>query len=194
MSSERGFEKIEEYEKEINRIRKTLGELLDKKAAKELTAEIYEIALDIDQAIDRLLEDPRVLKKYNYDGEFFEPKDGGSSYKTYDGPHFLREAASDDNLKHFFKHESDKDRAIGETLKWLREYFWIAKARLLNWREEESVGFTSKEILKELAKEYEAQQEEQRREEGSSPPSSGQSSFFGTYEEEMQEFLKEGDK
>lgn len=190
ISSERGFEKIREYERETNRIQKTLEGLLDKEAARELTAKIYEIALDIDEAIGGLLEDPGVLKKYNYDGDFFEPKNGGEFYKACNGLNFLRKAVSDENLRCFFKSASDQGGAIGETLRWLREYLWIARARLLNWREGGSVGLISKEILEQLVKEYEAQQEEQWKEKEPLSSFPEESSFFETYEREMDKFLR----
>lgn len=183
LPSNEELEKINRYEMEAERVQKTLGNFLDRESARKVAGRIYDMALDIDESIDTLLADPEVIKKYKYDGEFFEPKIGIGFFKALNGFGFLKKAASNQNIEVFFRHHRGPIKTIGHMLWWLRSNVWLAKARLRNWKKRGDMGLISRE---ELDRRLEDLKSDDKQSEGGAPPlSTGEQEFFRLYEEEM---------
>ncbi len=189
LPSKEESEQIKNYAIEGERIQKTLERFLNKKRAHEVAEIIYDLALQIDANINALLKYPKVLKSYNYDGEFFEPKDGFGFHKACNGLAFLRGAASSHNIELFlgsYKIKDGEEQAINSMLNWFRvNYVWVAKARLLNWKERGEIGLVFKEVLRESIEDHKAREKELADKIKVDPLSESEQDFFKLYEEEM---------
>ena len=188
------METINRYEKEVERIEKTLKKFLDEKDARKITGEIYDLALDIDESFSELLRDPLVIEKYKYKDGFFESKDGRSFYKALNGLGFLSGVASDSNIRLFFNSNVDKKIVLESMLKWFDDFLCLIRARVMNWKDNGSIGLVSPEILEDMKNavaEREAKKEgshfsSDNSDEFSGVMPEGEISFFDRYEEEME--------
>jgi hypothetical protein len=57
--------------RQLERIQNKLEGFLSPLAARETTMGIYDLVLEVDDGIDRILRDPLVRKFYEYEGRFF---------------------------------------------------------------------------------------------------------------------------
>ena len=48
---------------------------------------IYDLALEVDEDISRVLQDPLAEKLYEYDGQFFTPRSTNGLHTAFDGWH-----------------------------------------------------------------------------------------------------------
>lgn len=182
------FEDINKYREEMVRIQKILEGFLDKERAYKVTEKIYVIAVEIDKNIGALLEDPEVLKKYDYDGEFFKPKSGYDFFKAFSGLSFLKNAASNQNIETLLSSYKIKGRilqGVEQMLDWFwGNYVWLAKARLQNWKQRGDIGLISRDVLEEAIEDARLREIAKKSEEVQ-PLSPGEKDFFSLYEEEM---------
>lgn len=174
------FESFEQrvnlYEKEIERIRSILKKYLPEKEAVETAAEIYEMILDIDEGIDELLKDPEVLKKYTYDGNLFIPKDKPNFFhKAANGLKILK--SIDENILDSFGH--DKISASKTLFHWLNEYVERARFLIERWHQSKTLTTLDAEEIKRAL--------EKQKENDSAPLSDEQRNFFELYEKQMKD-------
>jgi hypothetical protein len=75
---------------EVERIQNKLTEFLSPQEAQDIALRVYDVALDVDAEIDKILQDPLVSRLYDYDGKFFKPRGTGLFHTAFDGAHILR--------------------------------------------------------------------------------------------------------
>lgn len=175
-----------EYQKNIvSEAQKQAREL-----AQEITAEIYEIVLSIDENLNELFKDARVAEKYDYDGVAFKAKDGTQGiFFALDGLHVLS-SLENSYLESFFSHQK---KTKTEDIKphlflWFdfEKHFLVARARLLNWEENRSVALVSREKLEKLFEQHkEILAEQLKRRIEPAPMTTSEQNFFSLYEAEM---------
>ena len=170
------------HQEHRERIQKELGEFLSPQEARETAIQVYNLALDIDEDIDRILKDPLVRRLYEYDGKFFTPRGTRGFHVAFDGLHLLR-SLSDSKIGAFFR-EREKHFAIRWLLKELGTHAWVAKRLRMNWEESHTLGLVPKEVLEAIIKDA----LERRREAAAGPPelSLEERAFFQSYEAQME--------
>jgi len=170
------------HQKHRERIQNELREFLSADEARETATRAYNLALDIDEDIGRLLKDPLVRRLYEYDGQFFTPRGTRLFHTAFDGLHLLR-SLSDSILQAFFRGR-EKHSAIGWLLDELGKHAWVAKIRRMNWEESHTLGLVPKEVLEAIL----MGSWERGREAGADPPrlSLEEQAFFQSFEEQME--------
>jgi hypothetical protein len=123
---------------EVERIQSKLAEFLSAQEARDIALQIYDVALDVDAEIDRILKDPLVGRFYEYDGEFFTPRDTEQFHIAFDGLHILQWLGNS-MLDTFFR-GTQKRFAIRWLLDELHQHSWVVKRRRMNWEESRTLG------------------------------------------------------
>jgi hypothetical protein len=164
------------------RIQSELEQFLPAHEARETATNVYNLALDIDQEIARILTDPLARRLYNYDGQFFTPRNKRGFHAAYDGIHLLK-WLSDSMLATFF-HGKEKRFAILWLLDELGKHAWAAKRRRMNWEESHTLDLVPKEVLAAIIN---TASERRTDVEADSPPLSfEEQAFFQFFEEQME--------
>jgi hypothetical protein len=165
------------------RIQSELKEFLSADEARETASHVYNLALDIDEEIDKILKDPSARRLYDYDGQFFTARGTRHFHTAFDGLHLLQ-WLSDSILATFFCGRKKK-LAIRWLLEELGKHAWVAKRRRMNWEESHTLDLVPKEVLEAIIKGT----WERRREVGAGPPplSFEERAFFQSFEEQMME-------
>jgi hypothetical protein len=172
------------HQKHRERIQSKLEEFLPAHEARDTATQVYDLALDVDEEIGRILKDPWVGRLYEYDGRFFTPRGTQLFHAAFDGLHILK-SLGDSILETFFRGR-EKRFAIRWLMEELGTHAWVAKIRRMNWEESGTLSLVPKEVLDEIIKDI----RERRREAGGDPPplSPEEQAFFQSYEEEMRPF------
>jgi hypothetical protein len=170
------------HQRHRERIQSELEEFLPAQDARETATQVYNLALDVDEDIGRILKDPLVRRLYEYDGQFFTPRGTRGFHTAFDGLHLLK-WLSDSILVAFFRGR-EKRVAIRWLLEELGKHAWVAKRRRMNWEESHTLDLVPKEVLEAIIKGT----WERRREVGASPPrlSLEEQAFFQSFEEQME--------
>ena len=113
------------HQQHRERIQNELREFLSADEARETATRAYNLALDIDEDIGRLLKDPLVRRLYEYDGQFFTPRGTRLFHTAFDGLHLLR-SLSDSILQAFFRGR-EKHSAIRWLLEELGKHAWAGQ-------------------------------------------------------------------
>jgi hypothetical protein len=163
------------------RIQNELRAFLSAQEARETATHVYNLALDIDEDIGRILRDPLVGRLYEYDGQFFTPRGTRLFHTAFDGLHLLK-SLTDSILAAFFRGK-EKHSAIRWLLEEQGKHAWLAKRRRMNWEESHTLGVLPKEVLEAILKGT----WERRREVEAGPPglSLEERAFFQSFEEQM---------
>jgi hypothetical protein len=163
------------------RIQNELKKFLCAQEARETATYVYNLALDIDEEIGRILKDPLVRRLYEYDGQFFTPRGTRGFHTAFDGLHLL-ESLSDSILQTFFRGR-EKHFAIRWLLEELGKHAWVAKRRRMNWEESHTLDLVPKEVLEAIV-----QRASEHREFEAVPPSLSpeEQAFFQSFEEQME--------
>lgn len=169
-------------QKHRERIQNELEEFLPAPEARETAAQVYNLALDVDEEIGRILKDPLVRRLYEYDGQFFTPRGTRGFHTAFDGLYLLK-WLSDSILAAFFRGR-DKRCAIRWLLEELGKHAWVAKRRRMNWEESNTLDLVPKDVLEAIIKGA----SERRREAVTGPPrlSLEEQAFFQSFEEQME--------
>ena len=163
------------------RIQSELKEFLSAHEARETATNVYNLALDIDQEIGRILKDPLVRRLYEYDGQFFTPRGNRLFHTAFDGVHLLK-WLSDSILATFF-YGREKRFAIRWLLDELGRHAWVAKRRRMNWEESRTLDLMPKEALEAIIRSASGRRTEV---EADPPPLSlEEQAFFQSFEEQM---------
>ena len=170
------------HQKHRQRIEKELSEFLSAHEARDTATRVYNLAIEIDEDIDRILKDPLVRRLYEYDGKFFTPRGTRGLQVAFDGLHLLR-SLSDSKIGAFFRGK-EKHFAIRWLLKELGTHAWVAQRLRMNWEESHTLGLVPKEVLEAIIKDA----LERRREAAAGPPelSLEERAFFQSYEAQME--------
>jgi hypothetical protein len=170
------------HQEHRERIQNELEEFLPAQEARETATQVYNLALDVDEEIDRILKDPLVRRLYAYDGKFFTPRGAWGFHVAFDGLHLLK-SLCDSKLGAFFRGR-EKHFAIRWLLKELGTHAWVAKTLRMNWEESQTLGLVPKEVLKAIIKDA----LERRREAEGGPPelSLEERAFFQSYDAQME--------
>jgi hypothetical protein len=171
------------------RIENELAEFLSPHEARETAFQVYNLALDIDEDINRILKDPLVRRLYEYDGEFFNPRGTPGFHVAFDGLHLLR-SLSGSKIGAFFRGR-EKHFAIRWLLNELGTHAWVAKRLRMNWEESHTLGLVPKEVLEAILKNA----SERRRDAAAGPPelSPEERAFFQSYEVQMERHERDTD-
>ena len=170
------------HQKHRERIHNELKEFLSAQEARETVTHVYNLALDIDEEIGRILKDPLIRRLYEYDGQFFTPRGTRHFHTAFDGLHLLK-WLSDSILATFFRGR-EKHFAIRWLLEELGKHAWVAKRRRMNWEESHTLGLVPKEALEAIFK-----RASERRGEAEADPSRlslEEQAFFQSFEEQME--------
>jgi len=170
------------HQKHRERIYNELREFLSVRDARETATHVYNLALDIDDEIGRILKDPWVRRLYEYDGRFFTPRGTRGFHAVFDGLHLL-ESLSDSILQTFFRGR-EKHFAIRWLLEELGKHAWVAKRRRMNWEESHTLDLVPKEVLEAIF-----ERAAERRGEAEADPSRlslEEQAFFQSFEEQME--------
>ena len=170
------------HQEHRERIHNELKEFLSAQEARETATHVYNLALEIDEEIGRILKDPLVRRLYEYDGQFFTPRGTRGFHTAFDGLHLL-ESLSDSILKAFFRGR-EKHFAIRWLLEELGKHAWVAKRRRINWEESHTLGLVPKEVLEAIF-----ERASERRGEAEADPSRlslEEQAFFQFFEEQME--------
>jgi len=170
------------HQKHRERIYNELREFLSVRDARETATHVYNLALDIDDEIGRILKDPWVRRLYEYDGRFFTPRGARGFHAVFDGLHLL-ESLSDSILQTFFRGR-EKHFAIRWLLEELGKHAWVAKRRRMNWEESHTLDLVPKEVLEAIF-----ERAAERRGEAEADPSRlslEEQAFFQSFEEQME--------
>ena len=175
-------ERMARFQKEAARIERQLGPYLSKEVARETAAKILNLAIEVDQEIDRILADPRVIERYEYDGLFFTPRGTQLFHRAFDGIHVLQ-SLDDSKIETFFR-----GRENNVALRWMMEelstHIWEAKIRRIHWEEDRNLNTVSKEVIQAIVADI-RERRRKAQERQSRPLSPEQAAFFRPYEEEM---------
>jgi hypothetical protein len=165
---------------EVKRIQSKLAEFLSAQEAREIALQVYHLALDVDAEIDRILTDPLVGRLYEYDGQFFTPRDTGFFHTAFDGLHILKWLGNS-MIDTFFRR-----RNTGFAIQWLLDeldkHSWVAKRRRMNWEESRTVALLTKEAIQEIIDIHEHGGQVSK---DPPPLSSEEQAFFKRFEDEM---------
>ena len=171
----------EPHAKEVARIRKKLEKFLSPQEAHRVASEIEQIALNVDAEIRRILSDPRVTERFEYDGLFFTPRGTQQFHRAFDGIHILR-SLDNSKIDCFFS-----GRGAEAGVRWLLEeqgtHLWEATVRRMNWEDEGHLGVLTRDVVNAIMEDV----AERRRKAAQENPtlSSGEQAFFQRYEKEM---------
>ena len=170
------------HQEHRERIQNELREFLSGQEARETATHVYNLAIEIDEEISRILKDPLVRRLYEYDGQFFTPRGTRLFHTAFDGLHLLK-SLSDSILETFFRGRK-KHFAIRWLLEELGKHAWVAQRRRMNWEESHTLGLVPKELLEAIIKNT----WERRREAGACSPrlSPEEQTFFQSFEEQME--------
>src|SRR5215471_657060 len=130
---------------EVQRIQSKLADFLSPHEAREIALRVYDVALDVDYEINRILNDPLVSRLYEYDGQFFTPRGTRRFHTAFDGVHTLKWLGNS-MIDTFFKGKK-KSFAIRWLLDELHKLSWVAKRRRMNWEESRTLGLLPKEVI-----------------------------------------------
>ncbi len=72
-------EALDPHQKHRERIHNELKEFLSAQDARETATHVYNLALDIDEEIGRILKDPLIRRLYEYDASSLLPEAPGTS-------------------------------------------------------------------------------------------------------------------
>jgi hypothetical protein len=134
----------------MQRIVKELSEFLSAHEVRETATRVYNLALEIDEDIGRILKDSLARRLYEYDGQFFTPRDTRGFHVAFDGLHLLR-SLSDSKLAGYFRGR-EKHIAVRWMLDELGKHAWVAKRRRMNWEESNNLGLLPKDVLDAIIK------------------------------------------
>ena len=169
------------HQKHRERIHNELKEFLSAQEARETATHVYNLALEIDEEIGRILKDPLVRRLYEYDGQFFTPRGTRGFHTAFDGSNLLK-WLSDSILATFFRGR-EKHIAIRWLLDELGKHAWVAKRRRMNWEESHTLDLVPKEVLEAIV-----QRASEHGEFEAVPPSLSpeEQAFFQSFEEQME--------
>jgi hypothetical protein len=172
---------LREALKHCGRIQNKLKDFLTVQEARDTARHVYDLTLDVDAEISRILKDPLVRRLYEYDGQFFTPRGTRLFHTAFDGLHLLK-SLNDSILEAFFCGR-EKHVAIQWLLEELGKHAWVAKMRRMNWEESHTLGVVPKEVLEGIIRDA----WERRREAAAVPPrlSLEEQTFFQSFEEQM---------
>jgi hypothetical protein len=175
-------EALSPHQKQKQRIEEELSEFLSPHEARDTATRVCNLAIEIDEDIDRILKDPLVRRLYDYDGKIFTPRGTWGFHVAFDGLHLLR-SLSDSKIGAFFRGR-EKHFAIRWLLKELGTHAWVAKRLRMNWEESHTLGLVPKEVLEAIIKDA----SERRRKAEAGPPelSLEERMFFQSYEAQME--------
>jgi hypothetical protein len=169
------------HHRQLERIQNKLEEFLSPIDARETAISVYDLVLEVDDEIDRILRDSLVRKFYEYDGRFFTPKCNWGFYRAFDGIHILR-SLNDATLETFFRGR-DRYFAIRWLLDELEKHVWEAKVRRMNWEESGTLSVISKDVLDEILRNIRHREKADEEEETTLSPE--ERAFFQSFEDQM---------
>jgi hypothetical protein len=167
-------------QREVQRIQSKLSEFLSAQEAREIALQVCDLALGVDEEIDRILKDPSVTRLYEYDGQFFTPRNTELFHTAFDGIHILKWLGNS-TIDTFFKGR-ERRFAIRSLLDELQTYSWVAKRRRMNWEESRTLGLLTKEVIREI---IDIHERGRRESEGPPPLCVEEQAFFEHFELEM---------
>lgn len=167
-------------QKEVERIQSKLEEFLSAQEARKTAMQIFDLALDVDEEIDRILKDSLVGRLYEYDGQFFTPRGTRLFHTAFDGSHILTWLRNS-MIETFFRGRK-KRFAIRWLLEELDKHSSVAKIRRMNWEESHTLGLLTKDVVQEIIDIH-----ERTGQTGVNPPplSPEEQAFFKSFEDEM---------
>lgn len=169
------------HQKQVVRVQKELEQFLSKEEARETAMQIYDLVLDVDEEIDRILQDPSVTRLYEYDGLFFTPRGTQSFHRAFNGIHIL-ESLSNSRIETFFRGR-EKNFALRWFMEELGTHIWEAKIRRMNWEEYRTLSTVPPHVIEAIIQDI---QERRSRAAAEPPPLSPQEqAFFQFYEKEL---------
>ncbi len=154
-------------------IRDTLDKQLPTPEAVKLAALIDNTALTVDLLLAELLGDPELSERYDYDGQFFTPKDRWGFHRVFDGEHIVR--STEACLNCFLEQPAETRAAFLE--EFLATHVFEVQARLTNWKEYRTLHLIPLSVIEEIVKAEKASEP--------APLSESEREFFKVYESQL---------
>jgi hypothetical protein len=133
--------------RELGRIQNKLEEFLSPQKARWTAGQIYDLVLEVDEELDRILADPLVRRLYEYDGRFFTPKHSWGFHRAFDSVHVLR-SLHDPMIETFF-YGREKGFAVRWLVDELEKHTWEATVRRMNWQESQTLSIVPKQARRD---------------------------------------------
>jgi hypothetical protein len=167
------------HQAQVQRIQNKLAEFLSARKARELAKQVFDLALEVDEDISRILHDPLVDKLYEYDGQFFTPRGTSGFHTAFDALHVLISLGN--SIFTIFRTLPTRS-AIRCLLDELSEHRWVAKRRRMNWEELGTLSLVPEETIREIIA-------AQKRELAVNPPplSAEEHAFFKSFEDQLEQ-------
>jgi hypothetical protein len=167
------------HQAELQRIQEKLAKVLSRREARELAKKAFVLALEVDEDIRRILQDPRFDKLYDYDGQFFTPRGTSGFHTAFDGLHLLSSLSNTIDI--IFK-TLPKSSAIECLLDDLDQHRWVAKRRRMNWEECGTLFLVPEETIGEIIT-------AQKHQLAQNPPplSDEEQAFFRSFEKQLEQ-------
>ena len=169
------------HTREMERVQNKLEQFLSVNEARETAKQIYDLAIEVDEEIDRILKDPLVARLYEYDGLFFTPRGTTLFHRAFNGIHVLR-SLSDSKIDTFFYGRNKKF-----ALKWMMEHLgthtWEAKIRRMNWEESSTLSILTPEVIAAIIEDVRYRRSLVKAE--PRPLSPEERAFFKSFEDQM---------
>ncbi len=166
------------HQAQVQRIQNKLAEFLAARKARELAKQVFDLALEVDEDIGRILQDPLAEKLYEYDGQFFTPRGKSGFHTAFDALHVLISLGN--SIDMLFRTLPTRS-AVKCLLNEVGEHRWVAKRRRMNWEELGTLSLVPEEIIREIIA-------AQKRELAVNPPplSAEEHAFFKSFEEQLE--------
>lgn len=137
-------ERIQEIQNQLEKVEALLTRFLDADKTRELLSDLLDWVSEIDEAVERIKEDPAIDNHFIYDGKIFSPKSPvNPSYKLIDGLNFLKEI-NEETIRPYF---SGAKYDIDGLMSWLyKTYVSSAKDSLRHFEKSGTPGLPEMQI------------------------------------------------
>jgi len=139
--------RVADIERHRSRIYARLRTFLAPHEAEETTTRVYNLAVETETEIGRILRDPMVHQLYAYDGQFFTARHMRLFHTAFDGVHVLQ-SLGDSNLQAFFR-GIERRAASRRLLDSVGIHAWTARVRRMNWEGFQTLGLLPPALLDE---------------------------------------------
>jgi len=169
------------HQAELQRIQEKLAKFLSRREARELAKKAFVLALEVDEDIGRILQNPLFDKLYEYDGQFFMPRGTSGFHTAFDGLHLLSSLSNSIDI--VFR-TLPKNSAVECLLDDLDQHRWVAKRRRMNWEELGTLCLVPEETIREIIT---GQKREQAFNLEPPPLSAEEHAFFKSFEKQLEQ-------
>lgn len=186
------IERLSQLENEKYRIEILLGKYISAEEVAEVSNQLFDWALELDDVARKIQENLAVKRELDYDGKIFSYKDPKrfGFFVSRDGLNFLQ-TLNQNNIGAFFGRSRQKNGKV-EMFEWIQKNLVdIPKVRLENLQEGDSIALVDPETIKEIIESTKKREIKTKEE---IPPPLPRDAFWDFYEEEMRRWKQSRDE